>query len=164
MDGKTRHPQNKDCNRKKDVSLARRPPKLLDIKLVRRGNMLWMALDADQLETPLIIQQLIRPFFFASPRQFLPALDNHPESSPANPKPCRCSTEEQPRKNLLTGRNAPPAKNCPSGRTPRANDKLITLFGADIPCNATKTSERHEPPLHMCFGCDTRSRCGAVEC
>lgn len=103
-------------------------------------------------------------FFFASPRQFLPALDNHPESSPANPKPCRCSTEEQPRKNLLTGRNAPPAKNCPSGRTPRANDKLITLFGADIPCNATKTSERHEPPLHMCFGCDTGSRSGAVKC
>lgn len=58
-----------------------------------------MALDADQLKTPLIIQQLIRPFF-ASPWQFLLALDNHPGSSPANPKPCRCSTEEQPRKKL----------------------------------------------------------------
>lgn len=45
--------------------------------------------------------------FFASPWQLLPALDNHPGSSLANPKPCRCSTEEQPRKNLLTGRNAP---------------------------------------------------------
>ncbi|KAJ5402544.1 uncharacterized protein N7487_008440, partial [Penicillium crustosum] len=46
-------------------------------------------------------------------------------------------------------------KSCPSGRTPRANDKWITLFGADIPCNITKTSERHERPLHMCFGCHT---------
>lgn len=62
-------------------------------------------------------------FFFASLWQFLPALDNHPGSSPANPKPCRCSTEEQPReKKTCSSAETLSVKNCPSGRTPRAND------------------------------------------
>ncbi|KAJ5790664.1 uncharacterized protein N7518_007675 [Penicillium psychrosexuale] len=40
-----------------------------------------------------------------------------------------------------------PVKNCPSGQTPQANNKCIMLFGADIPCKVTKTSERHERPF-----------------
>ncbi|KAJ5705074.1 hypothetical protein N7536_000763 [Penicillium majusculum] len=96
--------------------------------------MLWMALDADQLKTPLIIQQLIRPRVNVARR---------------NSQEKTCSPAE-----------TLPVKNCPSGRTPRANDNWITLFGADIPCNVTKTSERHERPFTCVFGCHTGCRRG----
>ncbi|KAJ5501293.1 hypothetical protein N7453_006110 [Penicillium expansum] len=131
MDGKTRHQSGKDPNGKK------------------RGNMLWMALDADQRLHSSSSNS--SGCFFASPWRFLLSLDNHPGSSPANPKPCRCSTEEQPRKKTCSPAETLSVKNCPSSRTPRANNKWIMVFGADIPCNVTKTSERHERPLHMCL-------------
>ncbi|KGO76857.1 hypothetical protein PITC_005480 [Penicillium italicum] len=122
-----------------------------------------MALDADQLKTPLIIQQLIRPFF-------LPPRGNshYPLTTILGVAQPTLSRADVARRNSQEKTCSPaetlPMKNCPSGRTPRANSKWIMLSGADVPCNVTKTSERHErPPSHV-FGCHTGRRRGGVEC
>ena len=103
-----------------------------------------MAWDADQFKTPLISQQLIRPFLPPSgnPQPLTIILRG------AQPTLSRAGVARRDSQD----RTCSPAetlsvKNCPSGQTPQANNKCIMLFGADIPCKVTKTSERHEHPL-----------------
>jgi hypothetical protein len=138
MDGKTRQP-NKNYNMSHWLVALQNS----GYEACQARNMLWRV--GSQFKTPLIIQKLIRPFFFASPWQFSLVLDNHPGSSLANPRPCPCSTNSQEK--TCSSAETPSAKNCPSGQTPPANNKWHHVIAADIPCNVTSTSERHERPF-----------------
>ncbi|KAJ5529725.1 hypothetical protein N7527_003118 [Penicillium freii] len=86
--------------------------------------MLWMALDADQLKTPLIIQQLIRPFFFLPPRgnSYQPLTTILGVVQPTLSRVDVARRNSQEKKKTCSSAETLPVKNCPSGRTPRAND------------------------------------------
>ncbi|KAJ5171453.1 uncharacterized protein N7500_004236, partial [Penicillium coprophilum] len=119
------------------------------------------ALDAGQLKTPLIIQKPIRPFF-ASPWQFSSALDYHPRNSSANPKPCLCSTEEQPRKNLLTGQNAP-NEELPFWSNSLDQSQLGSCYLPPIFPAMSLGLRNVTNDLSHVFGCHMECRRGGVE-